>query len=311
VIDLRARTYDARDGRFTSRDPVSPVPGSTGSPYVYAGNDPLNSADPLGTLAFAFSVPGQVTRLAAPAAAQSPASAATASATTMLAAAAGGDRTTLHNAAARSASIALTAQIAVRLGPVAAVAGMHLEDEITGASKKGTGKPGRADILFEHKITANVWEVKSATIPGAQNQATAEALYYIGFYKTLHPGIIVTPGEPMAVPVGVIGFPTYEVSSPGRNTGGAILYQEVKGPRIPPPIPVPVRQAQPRQVRSPVRAPVSLPVPGPVPSPVLGHIIEGVVVAIAVVVVVAAFASGVGEVAAGVAAVAGALASVF
>jgi hypothetical protein len=168
--------------------------------------------------------------------------------------------------------------------------------------------------LFEHKITANVWEVKSATIRGAQNQATAEALYYIGFYKTLHPGIIVTPGEPMAVPVGVIGFPTYEVYSPGLNTAGAILYQRVKTPPAPPvpvPVPVPQRQAQPRQVRSPVRAPVSLPVPGPVPSPVLGHIIEGVVVAIAVVVVVAAFASGVGEVAAGVAAVAGALASVF
>ncbi len=92
LIDLRARNYAAGDGRFTTRDPVPPKAGSPPNPYVYASNDPLNSTDPLGTLPFAFSVPGQVARLAAPAAAQSPAAGATASATTMLAAAAGRTR---------------------------------------------------------------------------------------------------------------------------------------------------------------------------------------------------------------------------
>jgi RHS repeat-associated protein len=52
-VQLRARTYDPRTGRFLQRDPH---PGSlrapiTQSPYVFARNDPYGHTDPLGTVA--------------------------------------------------------------------------------------------------------------------------------------------------------------------------------------------------------------------------------------------------------------------
>jgi hypothetical protein len=51
MIYLRARTYDSALGRFTTRDPASQFASRSPavSRYVYAGNDPLNFADPLGT----------------------------------------------------------------------------------------------------------------------------------------------------------------------------------------------------------------------------------------------------------------------
>jgi RHS repeat-associated protein len=50
LIYLRARTYDATVGRFTSRDPLAAMIGQTDStsPYAYADNSPLNFADPTG-----------------------------------------------------------------------------------------------------------------------------------------------------------------------------------------------------------------------------------------------------------------------
>jgi len=42
---LRARYYDPQTGQFLTRDPLEAI---TGQPYGYAGNDPLNSADPTG-----------------------------------------------------------------------------------------------------------------------------------------------------------------------------------------------------------------------------------------------------------------------
>ena len=50
-VYLRARTYDAALGRFTTRDPLHMPGGLTqpAAPYAYAGNDPLNLTDPLGT----------------------------------------------------------------------------------------------------------------------------------------------------------------------------------------------------------------------------------------------------------------------
>jgi uncharacterized protein RhaS with RHS repeats len=43
---MRARWYEPRTGRFLSEDPVGLEGGI--NPYVYAGNDPINAADPTG-----------------------------------------------------------------------------------------------------------------------------------------------------------------------------------------------------------------------------------------------------------------------
>jgi RHS repeat-associated protein len=43
--DLRARLYDGQTGTFTTRDPAF---ASTDTAYTYAGEDPVNSGDPLG-----------------------------------------------------------------------------------------------------------------------------------------------------------------------------------------------------------------------------------------------------------------------
>ena len=50
LIYLRARTYDAALGRFTTPDPATVVatPGQPVNPYAYASNDPLDRTDPLG-----------------------------------------------------------------------------------------------------------------------------------------------------------------------------------------------------------------------------------------------------------------------
>jgi RHS repeat-associated protein len=50
VTWLRHRVYDPSTRGFLSRDPLPAVPGTawSGNPYHYAGNDPVNRADPLG-----------------------------------------------------------------------------------------------------------------------------------------------------------------------------------------------------------------------------------------------------------------------
>ena len=46
VVNLGARVYDPVIGRFLSRDPIL----QASNPYVFAGNDPVNSSDPTGML---------------------------------------------------------------------------------------------------------------------------------------------------------------------------------------------------------------------------------------------------------------------
>jgi RHS repeat-associated protein len=55
LYDLRARQYDAADGRFTSTDPLTPpLTDPFVSPYVYADNQPTVLADPSGMSATSF-----------------------------------------------------------------------------------------------------------------------------------------------------------------------------------------------------------------------------------------------------------------
>lgn len=58
AINLRARTYDATVGRFTTRDPVTVQAGQADpvSPYAYATNDPLDFSDPLGQFSLGASL---------------------------------------------------------------------------------------------------------------------------------------------------------------------------------------------------------------------------------------------------------------
>lgn len=46
---MRARHYDAKLGRFTTRDPLG-FSGGDANPYRYVGNDPINGSDPAGLL---------------------------------------------------------------------------------------------------------------------------------------------------------------------------------------------------------------------------------------------------------------------
>jgi RHS repeat-associated protein len=68
MVNLRARTYDATLGRFTTRDPVTLHGHGTlaNQPYAYAGNDPLNKVDPLGTWAIVQSAWSFLARLVVP-----------------------------------------------------------------------------------------------------------------------------------------------------------------------------------------------------------------------------------------------------
>ena len=45
---LRARYYDPSTGSFLSRDPLSAIPGWSGSPFGYAGASPSSNVDPTG-----------------------------------------------------------------------------------------------------------------------------------------------------------------------------------------------------------------------------------------------------------------------
>lgn len=276
MIFLRARTYDAALGRFTTRDPVSPTvrPGEMGNPYAYADNDPLNVTDPLGTLAIGVSLGGEASATARQAAAAVPATEQPADKTTSLtasivsaAAGIGGPEVgAMHAWAVEAAEEELMFQMARRWGltvPQAASA-MRTEVSIPGASKKKTGNPGQADIMFTHPPKAYIWEMKADTVAGgpiaATLQAAQEVRDYISAYnldkKKEHPGITGAPGDPLPSPIGIEVpvvpgggggplNPPWMVYSPiPWLTSGALLYGPVpKGqPKPPfPPLPVPVR----------------------------------------------------------------------
>jgi len=269
ALDLRARVYDAELGRFTTRDPLltgAPRPGQPANPYLYANNDPVNFADPLGTLAIAPTAGGQVGILARAGQVGQPTSATAhlANTTSMLAAGATGDLTTLHTAATYVASFELADQLEPLHGLPDRV---EYEEQIPAAPKsrlrrgQDPGGPsyGKADILFAYFPLGGgedvyVWEVKSAistTIPAATRLAETEAEWYVDAYNQnfLAAGSLFSlaeEGEPMQTQayVEVPGFDNITVFSPPESLG-AVIYD--LGQATPPPPPVPVFEYQPQE----------------------------------------------------------------
>jgi len=285
VLDLRARVYDAELGRFTTRDPLlsgAPRPGQPANPYLYANNDPVNFADPLGTLAIAPVAGGQVAILGRAGQAGQPASATAhlANTTSMLAAGATGDLTTLHTAATYVASFELADQLVPLHGLPDRV---EYEEQIPGAPKSrlrrgqdpGGASYGKADILFAYFPLGGgedvyVWEVKSAistTVAAATRLAETEAEWYVDAdnQNVFGAGALFSlaeEGEPMQTQayVEVPGFDNIMVFSPPESLG-AVIYDI--GPATPPPVPVPVFEYQPQErlltlKRGPQLSPVGL-----------------------------------------------------
>jgi RHS repeat-associated protein len=298
LIDLRARVYDSVLGRFTSRDPVlssSPSPGQDANPYLYAGNDPLNFTDPLGTLLVAPTGGGAVTSKLPPAPQASNHTAVLTSAVSSQALSVGGDRSSVHNVCTVAGGLVLAAQLAAQRGipasvqfemkiPQAAKRNMpNLPTPSTSVSKRNYGK---ADLAITYTTAGGlaggiysniyIWETKSvlngAVLMARATLANEEATWYSDVFNLraqfLSQNATAQPGPPMDIPAEVWlppGFPGatsqfYEVFSRPPGLFGTILYKSSTF-RIPPG--VPVYQYQPatetlRQVRGPQPTPVGL-----------------------------------------------------
>jgi RHS repeat-associated protein len=281
IIYLRARTYDAALGRFTTRDPIPPPvrAGDTGNPYAYADNDPVNFTDPLGTLAIGVSLAGEAAVAAEQAAAVSRIQHSATKTTSLTASmvsdalgAGGPEVSAMHYWAVEAAEEQLEVQMARKWGLTLgqAAGAMRTEANIPGASKKTKGNRGSADIMFTHAPKAYIWEMKADTVGGspvaAAVQAAQEVKDYIAVYdqdlgkvqKKKHPGITGAPGDPLSAPV-AIEIPLFPLNPPWMVyspipwlASGALLYGEVpKGHPKPPYPPVPVRQPVRVRVRAP------------------------------------------------------------
>jgi len=308
AINLRARVYDSELGRFTSRDPLlsdSPVPGQDANPYLYAGNDPVNFTDPLGTLIVA---PTGLTAVTARVPAAPPVSNATNVATGAVSAqaASGGDRTSLHNACTYVGAGVLAAQLAVQHGIPTRV---QFELVIAGAPKRlmkqfpnipsASQSRGRADLAITYATIGltrvYIWETKSVASPAVLSVqariANLEAEWYSTVFNQRAAEQMLSefaePGVPMAISAFLPlppGFPgasgVYEVfSKPG--VFGAILYQSFTD-KIPPGVPVYEYQPEAKKVRQ---------VSGPQPSPI-GISAQKVALGAAGVVLIAGAAAG-------------------
>jgi RHS repeat-associated protein len=258
MLDLRARAYDARLGRFTSRDPVpgdSPYGGQPANPYAYAGNDPVNFTDPLGTLfvASAGGSSGAVQALVPPAVSTPrPAGNQVITAHTVAALAlAGTDYTTMHNLASFVGSAVLAAQLVPQYGlPSLVDYGLAID----GAPKRlrvkytrnrkvppATAGVGYADVQFTYDQPGlqrlELWETKIASkgVNQAANLALREATWYSQVFNQRAFERVqlafAEPGPWMAIPAAVPvsaqvpgGPGVLEVfSQPGKR--GGIIYR--------------------------------------------------------------------------------------
>ena len=261
LLDLRARAYDARLGRFTSRDPVpgdAPYGGQTANPYLYAGNDPVNFTDPLGTLLLApGGASGPAQALIPPAVTTPrPASSKIITAHTVSAVAlAGTDYTELHNLASFVGSAVLAAQLVPQFGIPSVVQYDLLIDGATkrlrvrytrkGTVPPATETPGYADVVFTYDQLGTqrveVWETKIASrgINQAANLALREAKWYSQVFNARATARMQSaaaePGPWMAIPAVLPGAPQptggtglLEVfSQPGKR--GGIIYRTAQG----------------------------------------------------------------------------------
>jgi RHS repeat-associated protein len=149
------------------------------------------------------------------------------------------NRTSAHNAARDAAARQIMSQVAAAHGNPTDVT---IECPVAGASKKGTGLEGNADICYRDGNTEYVWEVKTVgeSASGAgELQFYADAMRQDDRYK----GLNVLPGFDLARPVGAYVPATNEdvvaISDPFDK--GVIIYDKVpwKGP---PPVTVPEPQ---------------------------------------------------------------------
>jgi RHS repeat-associated protein len=291
---LRSRIYDAGLGRFTSRDPLltgSPSPGQRVNPYIYAGNDPVNFADPLGTFAIIPPVTGTITA-AAPQTRQTRQQATLTSAVSMLAAGSSTDYTTLHTAATMAGFSQLVVQL-YNENPPGTLVAADMEYPIRQSAKNNLPEQGsvqytpqegegKIDILITLGARANIWEVKGTgqlgpfelgSVPGKAELAQKEAQWYSDAYNYWYASTMTVagPGEPMVEPayVSVAGFGTIFVwSQPGFV--GDVLYQLISGEELdfelahePQPYPVYVYQPKAEELTIPQMSPAALAAVGP------------------------------------------------
>jgi RHS repeat-associated protein len=261
MIDLRARSYDADLGRFTTPDPLdsrSAGPGNTANPYAYAGNDPVDRSDPLGLLA--VPPPGAYIRpLQAAPPTVMPAAGRRANAQStiqltadLVASGSGGDFTSLHILAVSTALGAFAIQLAAPWDD------FHEEVSVLNAGK-GKFLNGRVDLAYViappapllpgappsplSRLAAQLWEVKADTTnggpPAADTQAAVETAAYVKAWNTKppaqFPGTIAGPGAGLLadapIPgINVGGWQWYVYSLTPLVPRGAVLY----GPKKPP-----------------------------------------------------------------------------
>jgi RHS repeat-associated protein len=156
-----------------------------------------------------------------------------------------------HNRARDAAASVIRLQGLMRTGDPWAAFRVKTECEIDGASKKGTGNHGRADICYREGNKLFVWEVKSA---GVADTGQGELTDYIAAMKKApeYKGLDIVPGFKLSMPaVGYVKETDQTVVATSHPTDkGVIVYTASQA--TPPPVVIP----------EPVRAPVKEPGPG-------------------------------------------------
>lgn len=157
-----------------------------------------------------------------------------------------------HNRARDAAAGVLRLQAIARTGNILAAANVRTECGIAGASKKGTGNGGRADICYQEGNTLYVWEVKSVGVAGT---GKGELDDYIAKMKKdpAYSGLKIVAGFNMMMPaVGYVGETNQRVIATSHPTDkGVIVYSADDWIGPPPVVPVPVQKPVTKPVEDP------------------------------------------------------------